>query len=86
MLTIKKVLSTILTDELAQDLRRIEKTKISKVSDGYSIIEKKAIPKFVGKTLVQLRLRNKYGLEVLMIKQVKICYADSTNEFKYNYA
>ena len=64
-----------LTDELANDLRRIEKSKVSKVSDGYSIVEKKAIAKFVGKTLVQLRLRNNYGLEVLMIKQ-------STDMFK----
>ena len=70
-----------LTDELAQDLKRIEKTKISKVTEGYSIIEKRAIPKFFGKTLVQLRLRNTYGLEVLMIKQSQDIYADSTNEF-----
>ena len=26
---------------------------------------------FVGKTLVDIKLRNKYGLEVLMIKQTK---------------
>ncbi len=70
-----------LTDELAQDLKRIEKTKISKVTEGYSIIEKRAIPKFIGKTLVQLRLRNTYGLEVLMIKQSQDIYADSANEF-----
>ncbi len=69
-----------LTDELAQDLRRIEKTRISKVSDGYSIVEKKAISKFVGKTLVQLRLRNTYGLEVLMIKQSQDIFADDSND------
>lgn len=69
-----------LTDELAQDLRRIEKTKTSRVSDGYSIVEKLAIPKFVGKTLVQLRIRNNYGLEVLMIKQGQDMYADNTKE------
>lgn len=65
-----------LTDELANDLRRIEKSKISKVSDGYSIVEKKAVSKFIGKTLVQLRLRNKYGLEVLMIKQPSDIFTD----------
>jgi len=69
-----------LTDELAQDLRRIEKTRTSKVADGYSIIEKKAIGKFIGKTLVQLRLRNTYGLEVLMIKQSQDMFADDINE------
>lgn len=71
-----------ITDELAQDLRRIEKTKVSKVSDGYSIVEKKAIPKFVGKTLVQLRLRNTYGLEVLMIKSSQDMFADKNKESK----
>ncbi|MCW8848635.1 MAG: TrkA C-terminal domain-containing protein, partial [Melioribacteraceae bacterium] len=54
---------------------------ISKVTEGYSIIEKRAIPKFFGKTLVQLRLRNTYGLEVLMIKQSQDIYADNANEF-----
>ncbi len=66
-----------LTDELAQDLRQIERSKVSKVSDGYSIIEKRAISKFIGKTLVQLRLRNNYGLEVLMIKQKSNMFAES---------
>jgi len=69
-----------LTDELAKDLMSIEKTKISKVTDGYSIIEKKAISKFVGKTLAQLRLRNTYGLEVLMIKQSTDMYADQSKD------
>ena len=69
-----------LTDELAQDLRRIEKSSTSKVADGYSIIEKKAITKFIGKTLVQLRLRNNYGLEVLMIKQTNDMFADDIND------
>ncbi|MCB9209521.1 MAG: chloride channel protein [Ignavibacteriales bacterium] len=69
-----------LTDELAEDLKRIEKTSLSKVSDGYSIVEKQAIPKFVGKTLVQLRIRNNYGLEVLMIKQNKGMFDYSVTE------
>jgi CIC family chloride channel protein len=69
-----------LTDELANDLRRIEKTKISRVSDGYAIVEKKAIPKFVGKTLAQLKLRNKYGLGVLMIKQTKDVFKDNVSD------
>lgn len=71
-----------ITDELAQDLTRIEKAKISKVSEGYAIIEKKAMSKFVGKTLVQLRLRNKYGLEVLMIKQPQGIFADKSDSLK----
>ncbi|PID62599.1 MAG: hypothetical protein CR986_01095 [Ignavibacteriae bacterium] len=69
-----------LTDELAHDLMRIEKNKVSKVSDGYSIVEKKIPAKFIGKTLVQLRLRNQYGLEVLMIKQTKGLFSDSNDD------
>lgn len=57
-----------ITDGLASELRSIEKTSLSKVAEGYSIIEKKAPQSFVGKTLVELKLRNTYGLEVLMIK------------------
>ena len=71
-----------LTDELAQDLKRIEKNKHSKVSDGYSIIEKKAPQKFWGKSLAQLRLRNTYGLEVLMIKQATDIFSDTEENFK----
>ncbi|MDX1699952.1 MAG: chloride channel protein, partial [Melioribacteraceae bacterium] len=70
-----------LTDELAENLKRIEKTKISKVSEGYSIVEKRSIPSFVGRSLAELRLRNKFGLEVLMIKQQMDAFSDSRDEF-----
>ena len=70
-----------LSDELAENLRRIEKTKISRVSEGYSIVEKRPITAFVGKSLAKLRLRNKFGLEVLMIKQRKDTFSDSRGEF-----
>jgi len=71
-----------LTEELAQDLKRIEKTKRSRVSDGYSIIERKAPQNFIGKSLVQLRLRNRLGLEVLMIKKTGELFSDTENDVK----
>ena len=71
-----------LTDELAKDLKRIEKNKQSRISEGYSITEIRAPKDFWGKTLVQLRLRNRYGLEVLMIKQSGDIFSDTENEFK----
>lgn len=58
-----------LADGLSQELKSISLHKKSTVSDGFSIIEKQAPENFVGKTLAQLRLRNQYGLEVLMIKK-----------------
>jgi len=71
-----------LTDGLANEIKSIEKTHVSKVADGYSIIEHSVISEFIGKTLVELRLRNKYGLEVLMIKQGKSPFSDKETESK----
>jgi CIC family chloride channel protein len=60
-----------ITDGLAGELRSIKKGTVSKVAEGFSIVEKKAPQKFVGKTLVDLKLRNTFGVEVLMIKNKK---------------
>lgn len=68
-----------LTDGLAYELKNIEKTRKSHIAKGYSIIEKRAPIWAVGKTLTQLRLRNKYGLEVLMIKREKPAYSAEDN-------
>ncbi|RMH76269.1 MAG: CBS domain-containing protein, partial [Calditrichaeota bacterium] len=57
-----------LADELAHDLKALRKAQTVPVADGYSIIERPVPKRFVGKTLAELRLRNKYGLEVLMIR------------------
>ena len=56
-------------DSFATDLRTLEHSNISHVADGYSIVEKMVPKSFVGKTVVDLKFRNKYGLEILMIKQ-----------------
>jgi CIC family chloride channel protein len=72
----KESLKYNIADNFASELQAIEKSETSKVADGYSIIEKKSPTEFIGKTLIQLRLRNKYGLEVLMIKKTKSPYAD----------
>ena len=75
-------LKSNITDGLAHELKTIEKTKISKVTEGYSIVESKVIPLFVGSTLAELRLRNRYGLEVLMIKQKNSLYSDESEDSK----
>ncbi len=54
---------------ILSELKTIETTKWSHVADGYSIMEEKVPQSFVGRTLANLRLRNKYNVEVLMIKR-----------------
>ena len=58
-----------LADGLSEELKTISRNKTASVSDGYSIYEKAAPNSFIGKSLAELKLRNKYGLEVLMIKK-----------------
>ncbi len=69
-----------LADGFARELKTINKMDISKVAEGYSIIEKEPKKEFIGKTLAQLRLRNSYGLEVLMVRKKNSPYSDSENE------
>lgn len=58
-----------LADGLTKELQTLNKLNISKISDGYAIVERAPSPEFIGKTLSEIKLRNKYGLEVLMIKK-----------------
>ena len=46
------------------------------MATGYSIAELGMPKRFIGKTLVELKIRNEFGLEVLMIKQQKAFLAD----------
>ena len=69
-----------ITDGLASELRTIKKSVVSKVADGYSIVEKMAPKSFIGKTLVDLKLRNRFGLEVLMIKNRKTFLHEADEE------
>ncbi|RKY92986.1 MAG: hypothetical protein DRQ01_05545, partial [Ignavibacteriae bacterium] len=60
-----------LADGLTKELKTIKEATHSEVAVGYSIFEQTVPMQFVGRTLVDIKLRNKYGLEVLMIKQTK---------------
>lgn len=64
----RETLKYNLSDGLAGEFKTIKKHTLSKVAEGYSIVEKNAPGHFTGKTLVELRIRNEYGFEVLMIK------------------
>ncbi len=66
-----------LADGFASEIKSIDKTHVSKVAEGFSIVECNVNSAFVGSTLAELRLRNKYGLEVLMIKQKKSLFDEN---------
>lgn len=67
----------------ARELKSISSTKQTKVLDGYSIIEKQAPGEFVGRRISEIALRNKYGLEILMIRKHSSPYDDQSESSNY---
>lgn len=67
----RETLKINLADGLTNELMTIKEASHSKVAAGYSISEQMVPMVFVGKSLAELKLRNNFGLEVLMIKQRK---------------
>ena len=67
-------------DSFANELRTLSKSSTSQVADGYSIVEKGVPRNFVGKTVIDLKFRNNYGLEILMIKQKLSILSDEQSE------
>jgi CIC family chloride channel protein len=64
----RETLKYNLVDGLTHGLKAVSASRDVSLAKGYSVAERRVPAKFVGKTLAQLRLRNKYGLEVLMIR------------------
>lgn len=79
----KENLKQNLVEGFARDLKNIDLIKKSKVMEGFSIIEKKPAREFVGITIAQTALRNKYGLEILMIKKDESPYSENSNQQQY---
>ena len=67
-------------DSFANELRTISHSSHSKVAEGYSIIEKSVPRSFVGKTVIDLKFRNNYGLEILMIKHKPSVLSTETDD------
>ncbi len=67
-------------DSFANELRTLSKSSTSKVADGYSIIEKGVPRSFVGKTVIDLKFRNRVGLEILMIKNKPSLLSDEKSD------
>lgn len=57
-----------LSEGISDELKTISKSGTSTVAAGYSIAEIVVSTDLIGKSLLDLRIRSNYGLEVLMIK------------------
>jgi len=78
----RESLKANLADGLSKELKSIRKTSLSSVASGYSIVELPVNRQYAGKSLAELKLRNRFGLEVLMIKQSKEFLDDSPEQEK----
>jgi CIC family chloride channel protein len=76
----RESLKANLADGLSQELKSIKETTPSSVAAGYSIAEILVAQEHVGKSLSELKLRNNFSLEVLMIKQPTKLFEDSTEK------
>lgn len=74
-----------LAEGLAHDLQAADTAGNVQVSKDYSIVSRPVPPRFVGKTPGQLRLRNKYGLELLMVKHSSGVFSDEASEARITF-
>ncbi len=65
----KETLRANLADGLSKHLATLDKTTQLDILPGYVLTEIPAPRSFVGKTLRQLQVRNRYGAEVLLVKR-----------------
>jgi chloride channel protein, CIC family len=72
----RETLKLNLTEGLAKELQYIGKNQAVQIVPGYSIIEETVPFTFSGKTLSELKLRNSYGIEVLMLRQFEDIYSE----------
>jgi CBS-domain-containing membrane protein len=66
-----------LAEGLSKELKTIRQASPATVAKGYSIAEISVPHDFIGKSISELKIRNKYGLEVLMIKQPQKLFDES---------
>ncbi|NMB82143.1 MAG: CBS domain-containing protein, partial [Ignavibacteria bacterium] len=64
----------------ARELKSISTNKLTRVMDGYSIVEKKPPKNFIGKRISDIKLRNNFGLEILMIKRNNSPYNEDESD------
>jgi CIC family chloride channel protein len=72
----RETLKENLVSGLAKELKTIDRSSPTKVAPGYSIMEVILPDSFIGKSLSELKLRNTFGVEVLMIKHLRDIFED----------
>lgn len=76
----KESIKQDLSDGITRELQTLQKSKMSNVMDGYALVERKPGFEFIGKTISELRIRNRFGLEILMIKKNKELFDESDKD------
>jgi len=79
----KESLKQNIAEGFARELKNVEQVKSIKVLDGFSIVEKNPKREFIGKTIAELNFRNKYGIQILMIKKTISAYSEKEEETDY---
>jgi chloride channel protein, CIC family len=77
----KENLKYNLAEGFAREMKVMNKSSFTKVAEGFAIVERKVKKNLVGKTIAQARIRNEYGVEVLMIKKACSIYDNSSEIF-----
>ena len=71
-----------LASGLTNELKSIEKSTPVSIAAGHSISEESVPLTFIGKSMIELKIRNNFGLEVLMIKQHKDLFSDEEDDIE----
>jgi len=61
----------------------IKKTKQTRIFEGYSVIERKTPVLFIDKSILELKIKTDYGVQVLMIKKDNTPFSDKDDNFEY---
>ncbi len=76
----KETLKLSLADGLSSEIKTIGDTGSSSVAAGYSIAELNINQDLIGQSLSELKIRSKFGLEVLMIKHPQEIFDDNSEK------
>ena len=76
----KETLKLSLADGLSSEIKTMGDTGSSSVAAGYSIAELSINQELIGKSLSELKMRSRFGLEVLMIKHPEEIFNDSNEK------
>ena len=71
-----------LASGLTNELKSIEKSTPVSIAAGHSISEESVPLTFIGKSMIDLKIRNNFGLEVLMIKNHKDLFSEDEDDIE----